>query len=46
MIIFMILKLDGGKVELRKDNGSLVRTIVSSKAVDADLNNDDTLVNL
>ena len=40
----MILKLDGGKVELRKDNGSYVRTIVSSKAVDADLNNSETLI--
>ncbi len=40
----MILKLDGGKVELRKDNGSYVRTIVSSKAVDADLNNNETLI--
>lgn len=40
----MILKLDGGKVELLKDNGSYVRTIVSSKAVDADLNNNETLI--
>mgnify|MGYP000433151976 FL=1 len=40
----MILKNDGGKVELRNDNGGYVGTIVSSDAVDADLNNDETLI--
>ena len=33
-----ILKISGGKVELRKDNGSLIRTIVSSNAISADIN--------
>lgn len=40
----MILKQEGGKLELRKDNGSYVRTIVSSNVADSDLNNDETLI--
>lgn len=34
----------GGKVELRKDSGSLICTILDSGAVFADLNSDQTLV--
>ena len=33
-----------GKVELRKDNGSLIRTIGSGDAINADINNDGTLI--
>jgi len=40
----MILKNNGGKLELHKDNGSYVRTLASKDVVDADLNNDETLV--
>ncbi len=39
-----ILKINGGKVEIRKDNGSLVRTIGNGDAVSADFNHDQTLV--
>ena len=39
-----ILKISNGKVELRKDNGSLIRTIGSGDAVNADINNDGTLI--
>ncbi len=39
-----ILKLVNGKLELRKDSGSLVRTLASSGVIDADLNNSGTLV--
>ena len=39
-----ILKLTNGKLELRKDNGSLIRTLASSGVIDADLNNNGTLV--
>ena len=39
-----ILKLENGKLELRKDNGSFIRTLASSSVIDADLNNDATLV--
>ena len=37
-----ILKLTNGKLELRKDNGSLIRTLASSGVIDADLNNNGT----
>ena len=39
-----ILKLNNGKVELRKDSGSLIRTIGNGDAVDADLNSDGSLI--
>jgi len=39
-----IVKVTNGKVELRKDSGSIIRTIVSSGAVDADINNDGSLI--
>ena len=39
-----IAQVKSGKVELRKDSGTLIRTIVSSGAVFADLNADQTLV--
>ena len=39
-----ILKINGGKVELRKDNGSLIRTIGNGDAVSADINGDQSLV--
>jgi hypothetical protein len=37
-----ILKLNNGKVELRKDSGFLIRTIGNGDAVNADINNDDS----
>ena len=37
-----IVQVKSGKVELRKDSGTLIRTIVSSGAVFADLNADQT----
>lgn len=40
----MILKVVNGKVELRKDNGLLVRTIAQRNAVSADLNDDESMV--
>jgi hypothetical protein len=39
-----ILKINSGKVDLRKDNGSLIRTIGNGDAVQADINNDGSLV--
>ena len=39
-----IVKVTNGKVELRKDSDSLIRTIVSSGAIDADINNDGSLI--
>ena len=39
-----ILKISNGKVELRKDNGSLIRTIGGGDAINADINNDGTLI--
>lgn len=42
--IMNILKLDGGKLELRTDRGSYIRTIVSSGVVDADLSKNGDLV--
>lgn len=39
-----ILKINNGKVEIRKDNGALVRTIGNGDAIAADFNRDQTLV--
>ena len=39
-----ILKINRGKVELRKDNGSLIRTIGNGDAISADINTDQSLV--
>ena len=39
-----ILKINSGKVELRKDNGSLIRTIGNGDAVQADINSDSSLI--
>lgn len=39
-----ILKINSGKVELRKENGSLIRTIGNGDAIQADINNDGSLV--
>ena len=38
-----ILKINNGKVELRKDRGSLIRTIGNGDAVNADINNNGSL---
>ncbi|MEY4860305.1 MAG: hypothetical protein RL059_4 [Bacteroidota bacterium] len=39
-----ILKINNGKVELRKDSGSLIRTIGNGDAINADINNDGSLI--
>jgi uncharacterized cupin superfamily protein len=39
-----ILKIVNGKVEIRKDNGSLVRTIGNGDAINADFNTDQSLI--
>lgn len=39
-----ILQIKSGKVEIRKDNGSLIRTIGNGDAVYADFNGDQSLV--
>ena len=39
-----ILKIVNGKVEIRKDNGSLVRTIGNGDALNADFNSDQSLI--
>jgi len=39
-----ILKIVNGKLELRKPNGSLIRTIQTSGVVNADINNEGTLI--
>ena len=39
-----ILQIKNGKVEIRKDNGSLIRTIGNGDAVSADFNQDQSLV--
>lgn len=39
-----ILQIKNGKVEIRRNNGSLVRTIGNGDAVIADFNSDQTLV--
>ena len=42
----MLVKITNGKVELRKENGALVRTIVISHAVKARFNNSDIAITL
>jgi len=39
-----IIKINNGKVKLRKDNGSLIRNIGNGDAVSADINSDQSLV--
>jgi DUF4097 and DUF4098 domain-containing protein YvlB len=39
-----ILKMNNGKVELRKASGSLIRTIGSGDAINADISNDGSLI--
>ena len=39
-----ILKIDGGKLELRSDRGSYIRTICYKDVVDADLSRDGSLI--
>lgn len=39
-----VLKINNGKVELRKDTGSLIRTIGNGGAVNADISNDGSLI--
>lgn len=39
-----IVKLNKGKVELRKDNGTLIRSIGNGDAANADINNDGSLI--
>ncbi len=39
-----ILKITNGKVELRKDNGSLIRIIGNGDAVNVDISNDGSLI--
>jgi len=40
-----VIKIKGrGMVELRKDNGSLIRILGNGDAVDADINNDGSLI--
>ena len=39
-----ILKINNGKVELRKDSGALIRTIGNGDAIQADINTDGSLV--
>jgi hypothetical protein len=39
-----ILQIKSGRVEIRKENGSLVRTIGNGDAVAADFNNDQSLL--
>jgi len=39
-----ILKINNGKVELRKDNGSLIRIFGNGDVVNADINDDGSLI--
>ena len=39
-----ILQIKSGKIEIRKDNGSLVRTIGNGDALTADFNSDSFLI--
>ena len=39
-----ILKIDSGKLEIRTDRGSYVRTICSKDVIDAYFNEDESLV--
>ncbi len=43
-LIMNILIIKSGKVEIRKDNGSLIRTLGNGDAVMADFNGDQSLV--
>jgi hypothetical protein len=40
-----ILKINNGKVELRKDNGSFIRMIGNGDATNADINDDGSDIN-
>ena len=40
----MILKLDGGRLELKGQTGNHIRTLASSNVVDADINSTNTLI--
>jgi hypothetical protein len=42
----MILKINGGKLELRKTSGSLERTLVTSKAVGVRWSGDDIAIEM
>lgn len=44
LVVMSVVIVKNGRVELRKDSGSLVRTIGNSGAVNASLNADQTLV--
>ncbi len=39
-----ILKIVNGRVEIRKDNGSVIRTIGNGDCIAADFNNDQSLI--
>jgi hypothetical protein len=39
-----ILKINNGKVELHNNNGSLVRIVGNGDAINADINNDGSLI--
>lgn len=39
-----ILQINNGKVEIRKDSGSLIRTIGNGDSISADFNSDQSLV--
>lgn len=39
----ILLKISNGKVEIRKTNGSFIKTLVSKGAVNAQLNEDQSL---
>lgn len=39
-----VLKITSGKLELRTNRGTLIRTISTSGVVDADLNRDSDLI--
>jgi len=41
-----ILKLENGKLELRKDNGSFIRTITSDGGKSGKFNGEDLLISL
>ena len=42
--IMNILKINRGKVEIRKDSGTLIRTIGTGNAISADFNSTQTLI--
>ena len=39
-----IIKINSGKVELRKENGTLIRTVGNGDAIQADINSDNSLI--